>query len=111
MSRDRPPLRSDDDARRPNVTFRGLTDDDLTMLHRWLNDPGVVRWWEGDNVSWDAVVRDYGSTNDEPVEHWIAAADGQDVGWSAFPRLHSGHALGAGAQSTRPGLSRRPASG
>ena len=64
-----------------HVTFRPLTDDDLPMLHGWLNEPGVVRWWEGDDVSWDAVVRDYGSANPDPVEHWIAMADGRDVGW------------------------------
>jgi RimJ/RimL family protein N-acetyltransferase len=64
-----------------NVTFRRLVDADLPMLHRWLNEPGVVRWWEGDDVSWDAVVRDYGSASTDPTEHWIAAVDGDDVGW------------------------------
>ena len=64
-----------------NITFRRLTDDDLPMLHRWLNEPGVVRWWEGDDVSWDAVVREYGTANPDPVEHWIASVDGRDVGW------------------------------
>ncbi len=64
------------------VTFRRLTDDDLPMLHRWLNEPGVVRWWEGEDVSWDAVVRDYGSGRDDPgTEHWIAVVDGRDAGW------------------------------
>jgi hypothetical protein len=43
-----------------DVTFRRLVDDDLPLLHRWLNEPGVVRWWEDDDVSWDGVVRDYG---------------------------------------------------
>lgn len=64
-----------------DVTLRQLTDDDLPLLHRWLNEPGVVRWWEGDDVSWDAVVADYGSANDEPVEHWLASVDGREVGW------------------------------
>lgn len=64
-----------------HVQFRRMTDDDLPMLHRWLNDPGVVEWWEGDDVSWEAVVEDYGSGSTEPVEHWIATLDGRDVGW------------------------------
>lgn len=64
-----------------DVTFRRLTDDDLPMLHGWLNEPGVVRWWEGDDVSWEGVQRDYGSANADPVEHWIAVVDGRDVGW------------------------------
>ena len=64
-----------------NVTFRRLTDDDLPTMHRWLNEPGVVEWWEGDDVSWEGVVKDYGSANPDPVEHWIAMVDGSDAGW------------------------------
>lgn len=64
-----------------DVTFRRLVDDDLPMLHRWLNEPGVVRWWEGDDVSWPAVVRDYGSTCVDDTEHWVAWIDGGDAGW------------------------------
>lgn len=64
-----------------DVTFRRLTDDDLPMMHRWLNEPGVVRWWEGNDVSWEGVVRDYGSASTDPEEHWIASVDGRDVGW------------------------------
>lgn len=63
------------------VTFRPLTEDDLPMLHRWLNEPGVVRWWEGDDVRWEAVVRDHWSDPDPYVEHWIAVVDGRAVGW------------------------------
>ena len=64
-----------------DVRFRRLTDADLPLLHRWLNEPGVVRWWEGDDVSWDAVVREYGSTSTEPVEYYIATVGARDVGW------------------------------
>lgn len=60
--------------------FRRLAADDLPQLHRWLNDPGVVRWWEGDDVSWEAVQRHYGGTTGS-TEHWIASADGTDIGW------------------------------
>ncbi|MBV8980930.1 MAG: GNAT family N-acetyltransferase [Acidimicrobiia bacterium] len=64
------------------ITFRRLVDDDLPLLHRWLNDPDIVRWWEGDDVSWDGVVRDYGSGREpDATEFWIAALDGRDVGW------------------------------
>jgi RimJ/RimL family protein N-acetyltransferase len=64
-----------------DITFRPLTDDDLPLLHRWLNDPGVVRWWEGDDVSWEGVVRDYGGGGDGPEEHYLALLDGEPVGW------------------------------
>ena len=63
------------------VTFRRLTDDDLPVLHRWLNDPEVVQWWEGDDVSWEGVVREYGSANDDPGEHWLALLGDEPVGW------------------------------
>jgi aminoglycoside 6'-N-acetyltransferase len=64
-----------------NVIFRRLADDDLPTLHRWLNEPGVVRWWEGDDASWQAVVRHYGSTSTDATEHWVASIAGRDVGW------------------------------
>ena len=63
------------------ITFRRLTDGDLPLLHRWLNDPGVVRWWEGDDVSWEGVVRDYGEADPDPTEHWLAEIDNRPVGW------------------------------
>jgi aminoglycoside 6'-N-acetyltransferase len=63
------------------LTFRRLSDDDLPLLHGWLNEPGVVRWWEDDDVSWEAVVREYGSASGEPAEHWIARLDGRPLGW------------------------------
>lgn len=64
-----------------DVSFRRLVDDDLPLLHRWLNDPGVVTWWEGEDVSAEAVARDYGSTSDPYVEHWVAVVDGHNAGW------------------------------
>lgn len=64
-----------------DIGFRRLSDADLELLHGWLNDPEVVRWWEGDDVSWDAVVRNYGSTSSDPTEHWIATLDRRPVGW------------------------------
>jgi aminoglycoside 6'-N-acetyltransferase len=67
------------DVRR--FTFRRLAAEDLPRMHAWLNEPGVVTWWEGDDVSWDAVEREYGPDNPDPTEHWIASACGRDVGW------------------------------
>ena len=63
------------------MRFRPLTDDDLPLLHRWLNEPGVVAWWEGDDVSWPAVQRDYGSASTDPTEHWLASVGDRAVGW------------------------------
>ncbi len=64
------------------VTFRRMTDGDLGLLHQWLNEPGVVRWWEGDDVSWEGVVGDYGFDHTDPyLEHWLGLVDGEPVGW------------------------------
>ncbi len=64
------------------LTFRPLAPDDLPLMHRWLNDPDVVRWWEGDDVSWEGVTRDYGPERDlDGVEHWIATLDDRPIGW------------------------------
>lgn len=71
--------------------FRRVTDPDLPLLHRWLNEPGIVRWWEGDDVSWDGVVADYGEANDDPYENWLALVDDHPVGW-----------LGCGAAADEP---------
>lgn len=77
----------EDSASAREGRFRRLTDDDLPLMHRWLNDPGVVRWWEGDDVTWSGVVADYGSENQDPVQHWIYLADGRPIGWIQNYRL------------------------
>jgi hypothetical protein len=70
------------------ITFRRLVDADLPMLHGWLNDPTVVEWWEGDDVSWEAVVRDYGSAAVDSTEHWIASLEGAEIGWiQCYPAI------------------------
>jgi aminoglycoside 6'-N-acetyltransferase len=65
----------------PWSCFRPLTDDDLPTMYRWLNDPGVAQWWEGDDLRWEGVVADYGSGNNDPVEHWMYLVDGRPAGW------------------------------
>ncbi len=83
--------------------FRRLTDDDLALLHGWLNEPGVVRFWEGDDVSWPGVIAHYGSpelratlATDHPefaydakdadfdwehVEKYLGLIAGEPIGW------------------------------
>ncbi|MBW3576945.1 MAG: GNAT family N-acetyltransferase [Actinobacteria bacterium] len=78
MSRDSNREQDPGDVR---VVFRRLTDDDLPLLYRWLNEPGVVRWWEGDDVTWPAVVRDYGSASTDAAERWLALLEGRPIGW------------------------------
>ena len=63
------------------ISFRRLVADDFELMLRWLNEPGVVEWWEGDDVSADAVRRDYFTDVDDGVEHWLALDDGIPFGW------------------------------
>ena len=64
------------------LIFRPLTDTDLPLLHRWLNEPGVVEFWEDEDVSWEAVVADYGSgRGDSRTEHYLALDDASPFGW------------------------------
>ncbi len=95
-------------------SFRPLDDDDLPMMHRWLNEPGVIRWWEGSDSSWEAVVEEYGSLDpeeeDDGNEHWIAMLDGEPIGWiqcRAIEDFEEGEAdpwLAAGAVPTGAGI-------
>lgn len=65
----------------PRFTFRPVVAGDLPMLHRWLNDPAVVAWWEGDDVSTAGVRQTYGDTGADPQQHRIVLLDGMPFGW------------------------------
>ena len=75
-------------------TFRRLGDDDLEVLHRWLNEPGVVRFWDGDDVSWPAVVSQCGSSE---LRSSLATDHPEfvyDIAEADFDRLHTEQFLG-----------------
>lgn len=79
------------------------------MLHAWLNEPGVVAWWEGDDVSLEAVVRDYGSASSGSTEHWIASLAATDIGWmQCYPAVDEPEETGSwfdfGIDSTAAGI-------
>ena len=66
-----------------DVTFRRLTLDDLPLLHRWLCDPDVQRWWHDDDLSYEAIAAEYTPRieGNEPEEQWFAVVDGREVAW------------------------------
>jgi AacA4 family aminoglycoside N(6')-acetyltransferase len=41
------------------VTLRLMTQDDLPMLHEWLNRPHIVEWWGGERPSLQEVRSHY----------------------------------------------------
>lgn len=72
---------------RPEFTFRLLVDDDLELMHTWLNEPGVVRWWEGDDVTPNGVWSTYSPNRPgalagtDSTENWLGLIDGEPTGW------------------------------
>lgn len=65
------------------VTFRLLTDDDLTQLKRWLEDPDVAPWYKSDSTELEALQREYGDKirGEDLARGYIIQVDGQDVGY------------------------------
>lgn len=69
------------------ITFRPLVAGDLPTMHRWLQDPQVVHWWEGDDVTWAGVLDTYGTPGGDPEDHFMALLDGRPFGWCQSYRL------------------------
>jgi RimJ/RimL family protein N-acetyltransferase len=51
------------------TTMRAMTRDDLKLLHKWLNDPEVMRWWDG---------RDHPATFDRVEARFRRSVEGSD---------------------------------
>ncbi|MEO8457436.1 MAG: GNAT family N-acetyltransferase [Chloroflexota bacterium] len=78
----------------PEITFRRLTDDDLALMHRWLNNPEVARWYglgfENDTSPTLEDVEAYYSKrmlDQEPVRCCIIEADSRPAGFIQTYRL------------------------
>ena len=63
------------------IRFRPLAPEDLRILHGWLQDPAVVAWWEGRDVSWDGVQRDYADAPLPWLHFWLALRGDEPIGW------------------------------
>ncbi len=92
------------------MRFRRLLEADLPMMHAWLQEPGIVRWWEGDDLSWPAVQRDYGPVQADSTEHWLALDDeDHPFGWvqvydSGDSDEEAHHWYACGVQRTAAGI-------
>ncbi|MGZ3420562.1 MAG: GNAT family N-acetyltransferase [Polyangiales bacterium] len=51
------------------TTLRPIAKEDLARLHRWLNDPDVMQWWDG---------RDHPATFDRVEARFRKSIDGAD---------------------------------
>jgi aminoglycoside 6'-N-acetyltransferase len=74
------------------IAFRPMREDDLPLLHDWLQRGHVKRWWR-DTESYEQTLEHYGPAlrGEEPTHHYVVAVDDRDVGMvqtylaSAYP--------------------------
>lgn len=87
------------------VSLRLMSEDDLTMLHEWLNKPHIVEWWQGERPTLQEVREHYlpRILAQENVTPYIGLLDGKP-----FAYAQSYVALGAGdgwwEDETDPGV-------
>lgn len=89
------------------VTLRLMTEQDLPMLHDWLNRPHIVEWWGGEaqRPSLEDVVRHYRPRvmAEDSVTPYIAMLDGEPIGYAqSYVALGSGD--GWWESETDPGV-------
>ncbi len=68
------------------VTLRLMTEQDLPMLHDWLNRPHIVEWWGGEaqRPTFDDVVKHYlpRVLAEESVTPYIAMLGAEPIGYA-----------------------------
>jgi RimJ/RimL family protein N-acetyltransferase len=72
--------------------FRALTDNDLPLLHAWINRPHVGEWWDAPQ-SFAQIETEYGSrvTAESTTRPYIVEMDGRPIGF-----IQSYVAMGSG---------------
>ncbi len=64
------------------ITFRKLQDEDLTILHKWRNEPFVKEWYgKNETTSFNDIIRKYTPRikGEEPTECFIVHYDNTPV--------------------------------
>ena len=89
------------------ITLRLMTEDDLPMLHEWLNRPHIVEWWGGEDKrpTLDEVLEHYMPTvmAQESVTPYIAMLGDKPIGYAqSYIALGSGD--GWWEHETDPGV-------
>ncbi len=67
----------------PEIRFRPLSEADIPMLKRWLEDPDVSPWYQEDSTELDALRASYLPmiTGEEPTRGYIIQVGGRDAGY------------------------------
>lgn len=89
------------------VTLRLMTEDDLVMLHEWLNRPHIVEWWggEAERPTLEEVLEHYRPRvlAEESVTMYIAMQASEPIGFAqSYIALGSGD--GWWEDETDPGV-------
>lgn len=68
---------------RLKIGFQPLTDHDLPALHRWLNTPHVLEWWDNPGPSYEQVVEKYAPRirEEQRVECYTMLCGGEEIGF------------------------------
>jgi aminoglycoside 6'-N-acetyltransferase Ib len=66
------------------VLLRHMTEHDLPLLHRWLNEPHVVQWWGGERPTLEHVRQHYlpRILAEQNVKPYIALLEGEPLGYA-----------------------------
>jgi AacA4 family aminoglycoside N(6')-acetyltransferase len=89
------------------ITLRLMTEQDLPMLHDWLNRPHIVEWWGGEEErpTLDEVLEQYlpSVLAEESVTPYIAMLGAEPIGYAqSYVALGSGD--GWWKDQTDPGV-------
>jgi aminoglycoside 6'-N-acetyltransferase Ib len=89
------------------ITLRLMAEQDLPMLHDWLNRPHIVEWWGGDDKrpTLSEVLEAYAPSHlaRESVTAYIAMLDDEPIGYAqSYVALGSGD--GWWEDETDPGV-------
>jgi len=71
------------------VRFASLAEDDLPLLHRWLNAPHVVAGYSRVPTTAEEIAAKYGPriAGSGPVRSYVAAVDGKPIGYVQVYRV------------------------
>jgi aminoglycoside 6'-N-acetyltransferase len=63
------------------IAFRRLREEDLALLHEWLQREHVRRWWH-DTETYEETVAHYTPAlrGEDPTDHYVVVVDGRDAG-------------------------------
>jgi len=85
------------------LSFRRLTEPDVPLLHRWLNAPHVLEWWDRPGPAPDEVREKYLPRVIEPSDAtpYIICREGLPIG---YIQLYSVEPGAWGLPDVRPGV-------